>query len=248
MDKKKIIKYLVTTYVITWIFWGIRAALTSFDILPYDNAIIWILYALGSLGPTVAAISLLEDKSLKGIKDFIFNHKKGTIIYFLYFLAIYTLTFYCSTFKIAEGTTLVNAIIHGIIFIIVGGGNEELGWRGILQPELEKKFSNFITSCIITIPWSLWHIPFWFTKGDMHQEVPFLLFVFAVFAMGIIAGAIKKTTNSVFYCVLFHGLSNLVEEVCAYETNYKLYIGFALILISTIYVSRMKPKKEEEII
>ena len=79
----------------------------------------------------------------------------------------------------------------------------------------------------------------------MHQEVPFLLFVFAVFAMGIVAGAIKKTTNSVFYCVLFHGLSNLVEEVCAYDTNYILIIGFLVILASTIYVSRMKPKTEE---
>ena len=245
MDKNKIIKYLVTTYVITWIFWGLRAILTSLDILAFENPIIFILYALGSLGPTVAAITLLEDKSLKGIKDFIFNHKKGTFIYFLYFLVVYTLTFYCSTFKIVEGTTLVNSILHAIMYIVRGGGNEELGWRGILQPDLEKKFSNFVTSCIITVPWALWHIPFWFTKGDMHQEVPFLLFVFAVFAMGIVAGAIKKTTNSVFYCVLFHGLSNLVEEVCAYDTNYILIIGFLVILASTIYVSRMKPKTEE---
>ena len=69
MDKNKIIKYLVTTYVITCIFWGIRAFLTSFNILAFENPIIFILYALGSLGPTVAAITLLEDKSLKGIKN-----------------------------------------------------------------------------------------------------------------------------------------------------------------------------------
>ena len=40
-------------------------------------------------------------------------------------------------------------IIIILPMMLVGGGNEEVGWRMILQPELEKKF-NFNIATIIT--------------------------------------------------------------------------------------------------
>ena len=39
------------------------------------------------------------------------------------------------------------------------GGNEEPGWRGFLQPELQKRFTPLVAAIIVAMVWSLWHLP-----------------------------------------------------------------------------------------
>ena len=50
------------------------------------------------------------------------------------------------------------------------GGNEEPGWRGFLQPELQKRFSPLVAALIVSAFWSLWHLPLYlngFYPGDL---------------------------------------------------------------------------------
>lgn len=42
-----------------------------------------------------------------------------------------------------------------IPMMFVGGGLEEAGWRYILQPELEKKYSFTVSTIIVSIIWWL---------------------------------------------------------------------------------------------
>lgn len=238
MNYKKLIKYFAITYLITWFFWGIRALLTTLEVTDVNSILAWILYALGSLGPTITAILMLEDKSFKGIMDFIFKGKKGTIGYLLFFIVAFSLTYYCSTFKIIEGQSVIMLPIVLLVLLLVGGGNEELGWRGIVQPELEKKYSTFLTSVIISVPWALWHLPFWFTKGDTHTATPFILFFLVIFLLSISTGAIKKKTDSVFYCCVMHAAFNLISMLFAYDLNAVLIIGIIIIIASSFILSR----------
>ena len=39
------------------------------------------------------------------------------------------------------------------------GGNEEPGWRGLMQPELQKRFSPLVAALFVSLAWSLWHLP-----------------------------------------------------------------------------------------
>ena len=246
MNMKKIIKFFAMTYLITWIAWGLRAILTSLDIINANSIIAWLIYGIGSLGPTITAISMIEDKSLKGISNFIFNHNKNTIGYLLFFSILYSSAFYFSSFTIVEGQSIIMAPILFIVMLIIGGGNEELGWRGIVQPELEKKFSTFVSSIIISVPWSLWHLPFWFTKGDSHVGLPFLLFYVSILLLSIMLGAIRKRTNSIFYCAILHAVFNVVSTLIVYEFNIILISGYIIALVSSYIFSHMPEKKKEE--
>ncbi len=136
MNYKKIFSFFGMTYLITWFFWWLRALLTTANVIDVNSIEAWLLYVCGSLGPTIAAISFLDDKSLNGIKKFIFDHKKGTLKYLLFFVIVYLVAFYTSKFEIVSVNALLTAPIMLLVYTLFCGGNEELGWRCIVQPEL----------------------------------------------------------------------------------------------------------------
>ncbi len=43
---------------------------------------------------------------------------------------------------------------------------EEIGWRGFLLPHLQTQFSAWTSTVILTVIWSLWHLPFFFYRFD----------------------------------------------------------------------------------
>ncbi len=46
------------------------------------------------------------------------------------------------------------------VTLLIQDGNEEIGWRGFMQPELQKIFNPLITALIVFVFWSLWHLPY----------------------------------------------------------------------------------------
>lgn len=60
--------------------------------------------------------------------------------------------------------------------MIIGGGLEEIGWRGYLQPTLQKKWSSFISTLIVGGIWAIWHLPLWFVVGSNQMSMNFLWF------------------------------------------------------------------------
>jgi len=61
--------------------------------------------------------------------------------------------------------------------MIVGGGMEETGWRGMLQPALEEKM-NFILATLITgVIWGVWHLPLFLISKTTQYQMSFPSFL-----------------------------------------------------------------------
>ncbi|MDR1065640.1 MAG: CPBP family intramembrane metalloprotease, partial [Oscillospiraceae bacterium] len=54
----------------------------------------------------------------------------------------------------------------GFPLFFFGGGSEELGWRGVLQPGLEKKLPFIPATVITAVVWTFWHLPLWWINGS----------------------------------------------------------------------------------
>ena len=55
-------------------------------------------------------------------------------------------------------SNLDSVTVSAIIFTaFVGGGQEEIGWRGFVLPELQKSFSPLLASVILGIVTAMWH-------------------------------------------------------------------------------------------
>jgi uncharacterized protein len=115
--------------------------------------------------------------------------------------------FVCKTLGV-DVTVSPNTIsIVPLMFVglLVGAIGEEIGWRGFMQPNLEKEFSIIWASVIVGVFWGFWHI------GHYKNGVVFIIgFLFFSISASIIIGQLLKGTNyNLIISVLFHFSINL---------------------------------------
>lgn len=96
------------------------------------------------------------------------------------------------------------------VFMLTGG-NEEHGWRGVLQPLMQRRMAPLWVALIIGVVWELWHLPIvlggiygdgpWYlvTLGRMAVVIPFALLLSMIY---------NGTRGSIFLCVLMHACIN----------------------------------------
>jgi len=97
--------------------------------------------------------------------------------------------------------------IYAICFLatLFGSYGEEIGWRGFMLPQLNKKHSLFISSVIVGMAWGLWHI----------NIMRFGLFTFGLFILSLtcisllISWLCSKTKNNIFVAIVFHTIMNI---------------------------------------
>ena len=237
---RNITKYLVTTFLISWSCFGLVILLQVLGICKYPDLISGILSLVGSLGPTIAAILQLHKKiNIKNIKNFWFNRKKKTIHYLLIFCILVLIQYlllsrYDKTFS---PLLVLPLYIYAISF---GGGFEEFGWRGILQPKLEEKISFPLATIITGLIWSIWHFPLFFIQ-DRGPLIGIFTFTLSSIYMSFILASIYKKTNSIFYCSLFHGLINTLSTIFIFKdiftiNNYYIITSLIILIVSiTLY-------------
>lgn len=97
----------------------------------------------------------------------------------------------------------------GIVFL--GGGLEEIGWRGFAQPKLQKKTSPLVAALLIGIVWAAWHAPLfltqtWDTPRSTIAQV--LLYVVVVMGLSVIMAWVRNGSGSTLAAVLAHSSVN----------------------------------------
>jgi len=166
MNKKITMNYLIGTFLITYIMWGIIFIANQIGYLKYGTPISMILFVIGGNAPPIMAyIVLKKEIKITGIKQLLkeaFAIKQSPQ-YYIILLGFLSLYFGVPALMqgISKGTELYIGILVVPLMILLGG-LEELGWRYILQSELEKRFSFGVATSLTAIIWALWHLPLFF--------------------------------------------------------------------------------------
>lgn len=236
MNKKKVITYLLVTFSITWICWWGLALLTTSGIVDASQGIFTVIHVLGGFGPTIAAILVLPAKSPKAVGNFVFSCEKSSFWYLLLFCAMQGLIIGLSSMETNPAMPWFVTPIVLFSTTFLGGGNEELGWRGIMQPELEKKFPFLIATLLTGCVWMLWHVPLWFVQGTSQQNMNFGLYAIYGLILSVWLAALRRKTNSVFFCAIFHGFANLLLSFFVIKINWILILGLSASLVFSIWL------------
>ena len=94
--------------------------------------------------------------------------------------------------------------------MILGGGLEEIGWRGIFQPLLEKRFSFLVAALIEGAIWSIWHLPLWLVPNTSQGSMNFIAFSLYCITLGLTLATAYRLTKSIWITVLIHAWGNTV--------------------------------------
>jgi membrane protease YdiL (CAAX protease family) len=212
--------YLVITFGITWVCWWPLAFLIPSGAGVFANPTFSSLYIVGGLGPTLAALLAVSltprEGSLAAYGTSLTRWRVPREWYLAAFLLPAVLAFTLEL--VAAGFSaqpLFFPAFHDVwrvpvIFstMILGGGLEELGWRGVAQPMLERRTSRLASAAIVGIAWALWHVPLFFIHGVAQYGANFPLFAADVVGNAFLLAWIYGGTGSILVCILFHAASN----------------------------------------
>jgi uncharacterized protein len=219
MFKKPLFSYLFINFVITWGLWFVIIFFDTADKLS-ESSPFFILFILGGLlgpilGALLAKIMAGQQGALKGFMKEIIKVKIKWVWYFYAVLVPLCLTMipriidWLITGKLDLTFTepLYMAFLSLPIYIIAGG-LEESGWRGVMLPQLLKKYSILVSTIILIPTWTLWHFPLWLIKGTPQYGSSFAVFFLSVTVLSILLTVLYIETKSIFICIIFHAFSN----------------------------------------
>ena len=231
---KDIKRYVGYTFASAWVLWGIIIIGNQFNILKYGTPLCMLFFIAGGLTPTICEIWLKKKYSTsEDYKSFIkniINPRHHIVWYIIVIGLVFTFTFLPT---LLGGATMKQPLYLAIALFpltIIGGGLEEIGWRGFLQPALQEKHSTIMSTLIVSIIWVVWHLPLWFISGLPQASMNFLLFSINGIALSFLLAAILYGTKSIFICIIFHALLNSFSMV--FVPNERLLPACFMLLFS----------------
>lgn len=232
--------YLLYTFSIMIIGWGICVTFSLNGVSLNDNYLLYIPYLLGGWSPTIASfLALKKNNGIANIKEWlknIFGFKQSVVSYCM--VALFAIVFILPQCLISgyESRAPLFTIFIMIPLMLFGGGLEEAGWRYILQPELEKQFPFTISTVIVSIIWWLWHLPLFFIQGVFQYGQNYFVFGITVLGLSFALASIRKISGSVWLCVLFHCLANTLSGIYVINENIWGNIVSTSLLILCAYI------------
>lgn len=174
------------------------------------------------LSPTLAVVFIsliLKDKTI--IKD-IKNHfliDKNFVKWVIPTMAIPSICIVASGFimtyyKIDYVPWKGNLYFYLLNFvaILVGSAAEEIGWRGFLLPNLQKRYTPFISSIIVGILWGVWHLNF--TGGILG----FILYTVTIIELSILMSWVyNKSNGNLLLMIIWHLIFNLTSHIFLWD-------------------------------
>lgn len=251
MEKRLVRDFLAVTFLIDALGWGLAAVLSqTLGLLLTESIPLKMLFFLGGMSPTIASyLTLRRYGRVTGLKDWlvkIFSPGRAWV----YLLVVLFWGLYYALGRLISGGE--PGAPFGMLFLLtpmmlLGGGNEEVGWRMILQPELEKTMGFPAAALLTGVIWWLWHTPLFFIQGTANATLGFLPFGLMCVALSFALGAVVKCSGRVFPAVLLHCLVNAGSTVFpfAYCMGSALAVFAALAAVSLLVEKAVEKRQTE---
>jgi membrane protease YdiL (CAAX protease family) len=239
---KPVTFFLLITFLISWIAWGILIILTQLDILQFNNPAIMTGFVIGGISPAVSGFITRLRYEKNQFKTFLLSHLKFKlhIGWYLFLVLIPLVLTAISWFYYVSSTLTFPPIFKQPVYMVIvmlpvmilGGGLEEIGWRGVMLPELVKKISAFYAALIIAVIWLIWHFPLFLVKGSPQSTLNLGWFTLSVITMSFVYTAFYLRIKSIGMCILFHAFFNVYGNLCNYQPSNPWIDGALKIVIS----------------
>lgn len=228
---KKIVLFFTITYVWSWIIWlpFVLPYFGFYEMPETLNELLIVAVMLGAFGPLVSALILTyKDGGKPAIKQYFkkcLNFKIKPIYYIIAIIAAFGITAFAHYFTNITGIDkLPNTLLpddiaipmyvlvlpYLLMLFILGGGQEEFGWRGYVQDPLQDKIGIIKASLLIGFLWGFWHSPLWLIPGEGHSYYSLSAFILYTTSWSLILGIIYNLSGKKMVIAwMLHAFSNL---------------------------------------
>jgi hypothetical protein len=257
VNNKDIMMFFGITFVVTWLLW-LPSVLNSKGIeVP---TFLLVISMMASFTPSITGLILLHKRTEKGQFKAKLKEKFSMQFNKIWFLVIGII------FPLMSGLALmlvkliddgyvveqpIKPLFIPIVFLqilFIGGAlGEELGWRGFVYERLEKLMTPFYSTLILGLLWSLWHLPLFLMDGTVQSNMPIWQFMLQNTIIAFYyTWVFKQTKGNMILMIYLHAVANTASAIFPYwQTAAGRYIGFAILIITLLGVSKIKIKSYE---
>jgi uncharacterized protein len=184
--------FFVVTFIWSWLIW-LPLVLAGVGILPLGKDLVSALSIpvtiLAAFGPAAGAFYCLRTingkgairQYLRGLLDLHFGWKAWLIP----ILVLGGSTLFAWVLPELGGGPRLNMLLPSVwvfppyvlMMIFLGGGQEELGWRGYILDPLEERLGPWLGNLVLGVVWACWHLPLFFIPGTSQTFMPFFGFM-----------------------------------------------------------------------
>ena len=221
---RPVFTFFVVTYLLSWTAWSPLVFsdwwATLSPLLVAEEQRTVVLIVVGGFGPLVAAglVTRVIGDSVRDWARAVLRWRVPLRYWIFAFLFPAVGVFFASAVHIlvfggafeTESTDVL--VLYPVLLVqvfLIGGGNEELGWRGFALPRLQRRYSALVASLVIGVGWFGWHLPLFLVSGSSQVGVPVYYYGVAVVALSVVfTWLYNQTDGSVLLTMVLHASVN----------------------------------------
>ncbi len=215
LDSRALLAFFVISFAICW---GIIAL---YVFLPDLMASVFgqltgnhPLFFTATYAPAIAALLLIvKSAGLPGLRRFlsrllIWRCSAGWWLFMIVGLpAVFYLGFALKGEALDEPFPFpsVGVYLVAVLLMAIKGPVEEIGWRGLALPIMQRRLAPFWAGLILGIIWGIWHFPAFLLSGTPQSNWSFTPFFLGAVAISIIVTVLfNKFRGSILLPAFFH--------------------------------------------
>lgn len=219
-----LIRFFFMTFIWSWILWC-PLVLAGFGIISIPTKVLKSLNipisVVAACGPMIGALFALHSENGKGssikyLRSFL-DFRLGWKAFVFPLLILGGCTSIAWILPEFFGEMRLPMLVPSVwifipyllVMILLGGGQEEFGWRGYALSRLEKRMGPWLANIFLGIIWACWHIPLWFIPGTSQTYVHFGGFILLTIGYSFLYSWIREISgNKPFSGLFIHGVAN----------------------------------------
>lgn len=246
MRQRDLIPFVALTFLIAWGILGLYLLAVEpmtrlFGRLTGAHP----LFYLAVYAPAIAALAVVHRRhGVDGLRRFLSRLLwwRASLAWYAFLVIVVPLVFYLSAlFKEGAWPTLFPfdspaAYLVALLLMAIKGPLEELGWRGMALPLLQRSMAPIWASLVVGVIWAAWHLPAFLLSGTPQSGWSLLPFLVGTVALSVIVTPLfNGSRGSLLLPAIFH--LQLINPLWPDAQPYDTW-GFVAVAVVVVWLNR----------
>lgn len=213
VGRHRLLSFFACTFAWSWAFWiGLAAS-------GVDESIGITAVVLGAFGPPLAAVAVVWVTG-GSVRDWVRtvaplrvpSRWYGVALALpvaMVFVGALALPVLRIDLAVGELPFRLATFLPTVLFMaVLGGGQEELGWRGFALRGMQQRLSPWMAAFAVGVVWAVWHLPLFYLPGAAQFESSFPIFGLGIVGLSVVFTWLFNQSASVAVVMLLHGSYN----------------------------------------
>lgn len=244
-------RYIISSYILVWMLIIFVAGSASL-VFHAPPVIMWVIRNLIAWSPTYLILigwkHFRPDETRTAFIKRCFSEKVKPLL----LLFSFTLTFGISVlalflFSIMTGKPMLSYINIGTIslplsiFLSLTSGptGEELGWRGFMREEFNRKYGFLKSSVYQGLVWCFWHTLLWIVDSEFTdwRAIPYIISnIVVITSITVLMNIFLEQHNNLLYSVALHFGFNIIYVFLDADIEFFIILTVLYLIITPIAV------------